>query len=182
MSESKAAGRYAKSLIDLSKEQNALEDLKRDMLAFEAIVERHSELSAILKNPIVPLDKKLGILEALFKNTVHTITLSFFKLLVNKGRAALLVDIASQFIKQYNEFKGIVKVEVSTATSLTDAAKAEVIALVKNKIGANEVQLVEKVDEQLIGGLVLKVGDRQFDGSIANGLNRLKKELAGRIA
>lgn len=182
MSESKAAGRYAKSLIDLSKEENALEAIKSDMLAFEATVSKVVELNAILKNPIVPLDKKLGILEGLFKATAHTITLSFFQLLVKKGRAALLADIASQFIKQYNELKGIVKVEVSSATPLTDEAKDEVINLVKSKVGANEVQLIEKVDERLIGGLVLKVGDRQFDGSIATGLNRLKKEFAAGIA
>lgn len=182
MSESKAAGRYAKSLIDLSQEQNALEDLKNDMLAFEATVEKVSELNAVLKNPIVPLDKKLAILEGLFKTTAHTITLSFFKLLVKKGRAALLADIASQFVKQYNELKGIVKVEVSSATALTEAAKAEVVNLVKNNIGAKEVVLIEKIDQNLIGGLVLTVGDRQFDGSIATGLNRLKKEFASGIA
>lgn len=181
MSESKAAGRYAKSLIDLSREQNALEELKSDMLHFEATIDAVSELNAILKNPIVPLDKKLGILESLFKATAHAITLSFFKLLVKKGRAALLADIASQFIKQYNELKGIVKVEVSSASPLTDTARTEVINLVKKNVGANEVIVVEKVDESLIGGLVLKVGDRQFDGSVASGLNRLKKELAGGI-
>ena len=59
---SKAGARYAKSLIDLSTEQNALEEIKNDMVFFESVVDGNSELEAILKNPIVPLDKKAGIL------------------------------------------------------------------------------------------------------------------------
>ena len=175
---SKAGARYAKSLIDLSTEQNALEQIKNDMVFFEQVVDDNSELEAILKNPIVPLDKKAGILNDLFGSKVHQITNSFLKLVVNKGRAAILFDTAKQFIAQYNAIKGIVTAEVTSAIALTDASKAEVVALVKKEIGANEVIVKEKVDEKLIGGFILKVGDKQFDASIASGLNKLKKEFA----
>lgn len=179
---SKAGARYAKSLIDLSTEQNALEEIKNDMVFFEQVVDDNSELEAILKNPIVPLDKKAGILNDLFGSKVHQITNSFLKLVVNKGRAAILFDTAKQFIAQYNAIKGIVTAEVTSAIALTDASKAEVVALVKKEIGANEVIVKEKVDEKLIGGFILKVGDKQFDASIANGLNKLKKEFAQGVA
>jgi F-type H+-transporting ATPase subunit delta len=179
---SKAASRYAKSLIDLSKEQNALEDLKNDMAFFESVVDDNSELEAILKNPIVPLDNKLGILQNIFEGKTHAITQSFFKLLVSKGRSAILFDIAKQFISQYNEIKGIVTAEVTSATALTDANKKEVEALVKKELKANEVVIKEKVNDKLIGGFILKVGDKQFDASIAGGLNKLKKEFAQGVA
>lgn len=179
---SKAGARYAKSLIDLSTEQNALEEIKNDMVFFEQVVDDNSELEAILKNPIVPLDKKAGILNDLFGSKVHQITNSFLKLVVNKGRAAILFDTAKQFIAQYNTIKGIVTAEVTSAIALTDASKAEVVALVKKEIGANEVIVKEKVDEKLIGGFILKVGDKQFDASIASGLNKLKKEFAQGVA
>ena len=175
---SKAGSRYAKSLIDLSTEQNALEEIKNDMVFFEQVVDDNSELEAILKNPIVPLDKKAGILNDLFGSKVHQITNSFLKLVVNKGRAAILFDTAKQFNAQYNAIKGIVTAEVTSAIALTEASKAEVVALVKKEIGANEVIVKEKVDEKLIGGFILKVGDKQFDASIASGLNKLKKEFA----
>ena len=179
---SKAGARYAKSLIDLSTEQNALEEIKNDMVLFEQVVDDHSELEAILKNPIVPLDKKLGILKDVFGSKVHQITNSFLKLVVNKGRSAILFDTAKQFVAQYNAIKGIVTAEVTSAIALTDASKAEVVALVKKEVGANEVIVKEKVDEKLIGGFILKVGDKQFDASIASGLNKLKKEFAQGIA
>jgi F-type H+-transporting ATPase subunit delta len=175
---SKAAARYAKSLIDLSQEQNAFEDLMKDMVLFEEVVGHNSELEAILKNPIVPLDKKAGILADIFGNKVHQITKSFLKLVVSKGRSGILFDTAKQFIAQYQAIKGIVTAEVTSAIALTDANKAEINSLVKKELGAKEVIIKEKVDEKLIGGFILKVGDKQFDASISGGLNKLKKEFA----
>ena len=174
----KAASRYAKSLIDLSTERNALEEIKNDMVFFEDVVDTNSELEAILKNPIVPLDKKAGILNDIFGNKVHQITNSFLKLVVNKGRSAILFDTAKQFINQYNANKGIVTAEVTSAIAITDANRTEIVALVKKELGANEVIIKEKVDEKLIGGFILKVGDKQFDASIAGRLHKLKKEFA----
>ena len=179
---SKAGARYAKSLIDLSKEQNALEEIKNDMVFFEGVVDDNSELEAILKKPIVHLDKKAGIWNDVFGSKVHVITQSFFKLVVKKGRSAILFDTAKQFISQYNEIKGIVTAEVTSAIALTDASKTEIIALVKKELGANQVIVKEKVDEKLIGGFILKVGDKQFDASIASGLSKLKKEFAQGIS
>ena len=131
---SKAVARYAKSLIDLSTEQNALEEIKNDMVFFESVVDDNSELEAILKNPIVPLDKKAGILNDVFGSKVHQITNSFLKLVVNKGRSSILFDTAKQFIAQYNEIKGIVTAEVTSAIALTDASKTEIVALVKKEL------------------------------------------------
>jgi F-type H+-transporting ATPase subunit delta len=175
---SKAASRYAKSLIDLSTEQNALQEMMDDMVLFEQVVDHNSELEAILKNPIVPLDKKAGILNDVFGGKVHQITKSYFKLVVNKGRAGLLFEIAKQFIAQYQFIKGIVKAEVTSATALTPANKEEIVSLVKKELGAKEVIVKEKINENLIGGFILKVGDKQFDASISGGLSKLKKEFA----
>jgi F-type H+-transporting ATPase subunit delta len=178
MSENKAASRYAKSLIDLSNERNSLEEIKNDMVLLAQVVDKSPELEAILKNPIVPLNKKAGILENLFVGKVNEVTSAFFKLMVNKGRSAILFDTAKAFIAQYNALKGIVTASVTSATELTAESRAEIEAIVKNEIGANQVVLNEKVNADLIGGFVLKVGDKQFDASIGSALNKLKKELA----
>lgn len=175
---SKAGARYAKSLLDLSKEQNAVEEVKNDMVFFEKVVDDNSELETILKNPIVPLDKKQGILDGIFAGKVHAITQSFLRLVVNKGRAAILFDTAKQFVQQYNAINGIVTAEVTSASPLTDANRAEVVSLVKKELNASQVLIKEKVNADLIGGFVLKVGDKQFDASIASGLTKLKKEFA----
>ena len=182
MSENKAASRYAKSIIDLSTEHNALENVKNDMVLIEQVIDKNPELEAIMKNPIVPLNKKSAILQDLFTGKVHEITLSFLKLIVSKGRSAILFDASKAFVAQYNLMKGIVTAQVTSAIELTDTNRAEIVALVKKEIGANEVLITEKVNTDLIGGFVLKVGDKQFDASIAHGLNKLKKEFAQGVA
>jgi F-type H+-transporting ATPase subunit delta len=178
MSENKAASRYAKSLIDLATERNALELIKNDMVLLAQVIDQNPELEAILKNPIVPLDKKAGILANVFGSKVDELTNVFLKLVVSKGRSAILFGTAKAFVAQYNAIKGIVTAHVTTATGLTAESRAEIVAIVKKEIGANEVVLKERVNDQLIGGFILKVGDKQFDASIASGLSKLKKEFA----
>jgi F-type H+-transporting ATPase subunit delta len=178
MSEHKAASRYAKSLIDLSTEQNAFEEMKNDMVLLEQVIDQNPELEAILRNPIVHLNKKTGILDNVFGDKVHAVTKAFLKLVVSKGRAGILFAISKAFISQYNLIKGIVTAEVTSATGLTDANRAEITNIVKKENGANVVVIKEKINDKLIGGFVLKVGDRQFDASISSSLNKLKKEFA----
>jgi F-type H+-transporting ATPase subunit delta len=178
MSEIKVAGRYAKSLIDLANENNALEEAKNDMVLFEKVVDETPELEAILKNPIVPLDKKTGILKGIFADKVSKLTITFFTIVVNKGRSEILFATAKQFIQQYNIIKGIVTADVTSATPLSATAKEEIVTIVKRELGANQVIINEKLNENLIGGFILKVGDKQFDASISSNLNKLKKEFA----
>ncbi|WP_343523459.1 ATP synthase F1 subunit delta [Pedobacter sp.] len=178
MSEIKVASRYAKSLIDLAIENNALEESYNDMVLFEKVVDESPELEAILKNPIVPLDKKTGILNGIFADKAGKLTLTFFKTVVNKGRSAILFATAKQFVQQYNLIKGIVTADVTTASALSPVAKEEIVAIVKKELGAKQVIVNEKVNGKLIGGFILKVGDKQFDASIASGLSKLKKEFA----
>jgi len=178
MSEIKVAGRYAKSLIDLAVENNALESAYNDMVLFVKVVDETPELEAILNNPIVPLDKKTGILNGIFAEKVSKLTISFFKIVVSKGRSAILFATAKQFVQQYNLMKGIVTADVTTATALSAEAKEQIVAIVKRELGANQVIVNEKVNDKLIGGFILKVGDKQFDASIASGLSKLKKEFA----
>ena len=182
MSNSKAASRYAKSLIDLSIEQNSMEAVRADMASIVSVIGANPVLGAILNNPIIPLDKKAGILKETFSGRVNIVTDTFLKLIVSKGRAAIVFETAKAYLSQYNALKGIITAEVTSAVALTDANRAEIITIVKKEVGANEVIIKEKVDEKLIGGFILKVGDRQFDASIASNLNKLKKELSHSVA
>ena len=97
---------------------------------------------------------------------------------MSKGRSAILFATAKQFVQQYNLIKGIVTADVTSATVLSNEAKEEIVATVKRELGAKEVIFNEKVNDKLIGGFILKVGDKQFDASIASSLSKLRKELA----
>ncbi len=180
MSEIKVASRYAKSLLDLAIEQNSLEDIKKDMQLFVETLKGSSELQAVLRNPIIALSKKNEILNAIFADKVHPVTIAFLKINVNKGRSEVLYVTAKEFLNQYNQYKNIVTAQVVSAVALSESVKAEIVAKVKEVTGG-EVVLNASVNENLIGGFVLTVGDKQFDTSIANKLSRLKKAFSQRV-
>lgn len=177
MSEFKVASRYAKSLIDLAKEQNALEAIHGDMLQVIDVIKSNSSLRAVLKNPIIKLDKKSNILKAIFGEKAHAAVISFFDLLVKKGRAGVIYATAQEFVSEYNREKGIVEASVVSATPLSKEHQNEIISLIKKDYG-NEVILTNEVDASLIGGFILRVGDKQVDTSIASQLNKLEQHLS----
>jgi len=174
MSEFKVASRYAKSLIDLAREQNALEAIHADMLQVIEIIKTNSQLQAVLKNPIIKLHKKGNILNAIFGANANALLVSFFNLLVEKGRAGILYATAKEFITQFNEEKGIIEASVVSAAPLTTAQKEEISNLIKKEFG-NQVILTNEIKPDLIGGFILTVGDRQIDESISGKLNKLEQ-------
>jgi F-type H+-transporting ATPase subunit delta len=177
MSELTVAARYAKSIIDLSQEQNALEAVNNDMAFFLKTLKANSQLIAVLSNPIISHAKKLAILTDLFEGKMNKISIAFFKLMINKGRGNVLYTTAFEFVNQYDILKHITQATVVSATPLSTANQAKILAEVKAAVGG-EVVLETKVDPALIGGFVLTVGDRQVDTSIANNLKKLKKNFA----
>lgn len=179
MSELTVAARYAKSLIDLASEQKLVEPVKNDMDLFIRTLKESGELRAVIANPIVPHQKKIGILDQLFSAKVDKMTIGFFKLMINKGRGDVLYATANEYINLYDVRNHIVHASVVSASVLSDDNKAKLTAEIQAAIGGT-VKLDAKVDTSLIGGFVLTVGDRQVDTSIASDLKKLKKEFAKR--
>lgn len=169
--------RYAKALIALANEQGQLEEVYKDMKFFETVCSENDEFRKIMANPIVRHEKKFGILKKIFENRVTNVTFSIFNVLTRKNREQLLYPIAQEFHKLYDEQKGIQKVQISTPTALTDAQKAQFSQIVSESMNKT-VELTEKIDESLIGGYVLKVGDTQIDTSVKHKLNELKAAMA----
>jgi len=180
MSELTVATRYAKSLIDLAKEQNALEAVKGDMALFVQTLKASAEFQAVLRNPIIAHGKKKSILHAIFGEKVSKVTLSFFDIMVNKGRGELLFPTGVEFVNQYNVLKNIINAKLVSAAPLSEANLTTIKAEVA-KITGGSVVLNTSIDPDLIGGFVLTVGDRQIDTSVANDLKIIKKEFAQRV-
>jgi F-type H+-transporting ATPase subunit delta len=176
MSESTVAIRYAKSLIDLAKEKNLTEEVYQDMIFFKQTADDNRGLLLALKSPVVRHDKKMSILKNIFESRVNPVSFSIFNIITKKNREAIMYPIADEFVKLYDEQKGIVKAHVTSAVSLTDDLRTQFSKIVSDATGRT-VQLSEKIDERLIGGYVLRVGDKQIDASIRKQLNDLKLNL-----
>ena len=178
MADSRAASRYVKSLLSLAVEHNVVDQVHNDMLMFSQVVESNREFRLMLQNPIIKHDKKRDILEKLFKGKVHSLTMSIFDILTRKNREPLLPSIAREFHEAYNEYKGIKKAFITTAVPLDSKLRSRFEEMVKNYSDKKQVELVEKIDKDMIGGFVLNIGDRQIDASIKNKLKALQVEFS----
>lgn len=173
MSDIKVASRYSKSLLDLAVEKGVLEEVQNDMQAFSQVCKQNRDFYLMLKNPIIQHSKKLKILNEIFSGKFHEMSMSIFKLITRKQRENHLPDIARQFQIQYNVHKGIESAQVTTTIPLTDELRASFTNVVK-KITGKKVELEEKINEHILGGFVLKIGDRQIDDSLSGKLTELK--------
>ncbi|PCJ88174.1 MAG: ATP synthase F1 subunit delta [Flavobacteriales bacterium] len=177
MKETRVASRYAKSLLDLTIEQGDLERAYEDMRFVSQTCAESRELVLLLKSPIVKTDKKQAILHEIFGKTLGKTSLSFMDIITRKRRESHLQGIADSFIWQYKAYKNIVTATVTTSVGMDKDIREKIMALVKTNNQA-KVELLEEVDEGIIGGFVLRIGDTQLDESIHNKLNDLKKTFS----
>ena len=171
------AGRYAKSLLDLAKEQGVAETMYTDMTFVKQTLSQNRQLALILKNPIVRAEKKNSVMKAVFASRLNALTMAFFQIIANKNREAIIETIAEQFIIQYERLKGVERATVITTMPLTDPLREQFKAIVMKNTDGKSVELEEKIDPKLIGGYILRVGDQQIDGSIRSQLNDIRLQF-----
>ncbi len=174
MADSRAASRYVKSLLDLAVDKKALDEVHRDMRLFSATIASSRPLELLLNNPVIKHDQKLAVLKKVFGGKVHNLTMAFFEIITRKNREPILSTVAREFHNAYNEYKGIGKATVTTAIPLNTKTREEFEGLVRSYSDRKQIELIEQVDPDLIGGFVLSVGDRQVDASVRNKLKTLK--------
>lgn len=174
MADSRASSRYVKSLLGLAVEQNSLDQVHQDMLLFAKVCAENKDFVLMLRNPIIKHDKKREILQKIFQGKVNNLTLAIFDIITRKNREPLLPTIAKEFHNAYNEYKGIGKATITTAFPIDSTIRAEFEKIVKGLSDQKQVELIEKIDNEMIGGFVLEVGDKQLDASIKSKLNALK--------
>jgi len=178
MNDSKISVRYAKALFMSAKEKNVLTDIRYDMDIILAAVTKITEFSQLLESPIVDNSKKGQILNAIFEDRIHRLSLRFIEMVLDNNREEYLAGMARTFIKYFKEEKGIKVTSLKTAISIDFQTKKQLTELIKD-VYRSEIELSDEVDERLIGGFVLRVEDLQMDASVAGQLKKIRKELAG---
>src|SRR3954469_11754815 len=158
MQSPRLAGRYAKSLLDIAKEQGQVEVVYQDMLTLQSITKGSKDFVMLLRSPVVTADKKNKVITAVTEGKISTLTATFIKLLVSKAREAVLPEIIPAFIQQYKSFKNIYIVKLVTAAPVSDALKNEIVNRVKQTSNMQNIELEATVDNSLIGGFTLQAG------------------------
>ncbi len=177
MPDFRVASRYAKSLLDLGKEQNIEDVLYEDIQTFKSALSLR-DLYLLVKSPIIKADKKISILNSIFGESFNKVTILFFQIITKKGREKFLPEISDSFIKQYKKHKKITDVKLTTATKITDVALEKIKnTLLQSEVTDQQVELETSVDKDLIGGFVIEMEDKLYDASVVHNLEKVKKQL-----
>lgn len=169
------ATRYAKSLIDLAIEQNALDATYNDMVVLQTICKGNRDFVQLLKSPIIQPHTKLKIINAVTDGKIGVLVTAFNRLMVEKGRESNLPEVVNTFIHQYKDLKGIKMVKLTTASPIGQETKDNIVSKMKSE--GNTIELESFIDESIIGGFVLQTGDNLIDASIAYDLKAIQKQF-----
>jgi F-type H+-transporting ATPase subunit delta len=179
MSDSRAAVRYAKAILDLAIDKKADVTLEKDMSLVVSTIQENGDLKDMLGSPVISGKVKKSILNGVFKG-IHELGKGLIGLLVDKKRIALLSEVATQYIRLHEEYKGERVAYVTTAVPLSKDLQEKLLKEVE-KLTGDKVTLENQVDESVLGGFVLRVGDLQYNASIANKLDKIKREFTNSI-
>ena len=177
MQNPRLANRYAKSLLTLAIEQNKLDAVYNDMEFLQSVAKQNKEFVVVLKSPVISPEKKESIIGAVTSGRISELTFLFIRLLIRKGREMNLPEITKAFIDQYKENQKIYPVTLTTATPVSDELKQSIVNQIKSQTALQNIELTTEVDDSLIGGFVLQIGDRQVDASIAYDLSIIRKQF-----
>ena len=130
-----------------------------------------------MASQVIPAAKKASAIEAVFGNKIEPLSLAFLKLIVIKNRAQAVPQISVEYELIYNIKNNILATEIESVVALNDNIRKQVLSALKEQTKANKVNLTEKVNEELIGGFVLRYKNQQYDASIKKQLNELRKSL-----
>lgn len=169
--------RYAKALLNLAKDENLLRVAYGDMYNVNKTILLNKELRLLLKSPIINADLKIKILKSIFYQKISDLSMSFIETIAKKGREGLLYEISASFIKLYKNYNNIESAEIITPQPIDDEIRRDVIDFIAQNSG-KEVELTEKIDESIIGGAIINMGDKQLDASVSSSLKALKLEFS----
>lgn len=179
MKSTKAAVRYARALFQQALETGKTEQVNMDVRFIKGSLGDRN-LRVFLSSPVIRKEKKRSIMKELYSGAVSDLSLSFILLLTDKRREMIIPEICNAFMDLYYAHKGIIKVTMTTAVKADDEMKARILKLVST-ISKGEVELEEIVDERILGGFILRIGDNQVNASVAGKLQQIKNNLSKNV-
>ncbi len=176
MSQSTVARRYATALYQEADDTGVLEDVDEDVLMLRESLESNGELSRFFESPVIPKEKKDAIIQSLLDDRVDELLVRFLRLLVRKDRETMAKPILDQYQALRDEQRGIVDAHVTVARPLSDEDEENLVDVLEEQTGKS-VRLHLEEEPDLLGGLVIQIGDHVFDGSVRNKLSALHDRL-----
>lgn len=177
MKNQKLAKRYASSLLSLATEQNILKDVLQDMNTIGRVIAESKELEVILKSPVIKAHQKIAIMRKLFGGSINILSEKFIELLIKNSRETHLHEVVFSFIDLYDLQKDIKTAYITTSKPLNEENLARLKEITR-MIKADSVNIVQNIDESIIGGFRLNVDDYQIDASVQTKLKELERAFS----
>ena len=168
------AKRYAKSFFDLAKEKNNLETTYKEVNSFLEIFKKEKLVLNFLNNPVLSNNKKRDVFEKMFGSNCTNFIKSLMIFVIKNKRTKILIQIFEEFNSLFHVEKNIVKVELTTATNISNELRDAIISKVGNE---KKILLDEKVNKSLMGGVLLQIEDKQYDSTVRNRINKIKSSF-----
>ena len=173
---SRAAIRYAKAILETAVSSGKANQVNDDMKSIINAVNSSTDLKDFLVSPIISSEVKMKALSEVF-GSVQADTKSLFRLLQENKRFQILEAIATQFNAQFDEMNGVEVAKVTTAFPITADLEAKILAKATS-ISTKKITIQNTVDPSIIGGFILRIGDKQYNASVSNRLHELKREFS----
>ena len=174
------AATYAQALYDLAKDENLTEEILAQLQALQEGISAEPDFVRLLSAPGLSKEARCGILDESFRDKVHTYVLSFMKILVEKGYMRHFADCYKAYKTFYNEDHGILPVLAVTAVALTDTQKQKLTAKLESITGKS-VELTNRVDPSVLGGVRLDYDGKRVDGTVKNRLDSIGSLLKNTV-
>ena len=176
MSGIRAAIRYAKAILEIADSKGVASEVSSDMTLIATTITGNSELTHFIQNPLIKTDTKKNVVLEVFAS-VNPVTQSLFHLLLENKRFEILAAIAVEYNNLFDVMNGVEVAKVTTAFPMDAALEAKVLAKIAT-FSDKKVTIENTVDASIIGGFILRIGDKQYNASVANRLHVLKRELS----
>ena len=170
------ANRYSKALFELAVEKDQTEAFLAELKQLRQVFVDNPQLAEVLSGSLLSVDQKQATLSTLTDHASEYIK-NFTQMLYDYGRMANLVAIIDAFEERYDESHKIVHAEVTSAVKLSDEQANAIAAAFAKRVGADQVKLSQRVDPEIIGGVIVKSNNQTFDGSVALQLMNLRRAL-----
>ena len=175
MAQTERVDHYAEALFEVAKAEGSLETVEDELFKVARTVEGSDELRSTLSDANIPLDRRLGVVQDVFRNA-HPTTLALLSFVVSTGRTRDLTDIIDKLVERAAEERKEAVAEVRTAMELTDDQRTRLAAALGKATG-KKVSVKVIVDPTVLGGVVAQIGDTVIDGTVRNRLNQLREAL-----
>lgn len=175
MSGTRAAIRYAKAILEIADSKKVASEVNADMALISSTINTTAELNTFIQSPTINVEQKENALLEVFANA-NAVTKSLFHLLKENKRFEILDAVALEYNKLFDIMNGVEVAQVTTAVAMDAALEAKVSAKIAT-FSDKKITIENTIDPSIIGGFILRIGDKQYNGSVANRLQVLKREL-----